>query len=529
MGFFRTVLRVVKMILVIGLIWPTASVSARMVEQGGPTPLDQAVQSGQLFITGEPVAMGFSQPMINLELTSTTGNELQVSIQSGTLLKPADPAFSPLILAETTIATVSTKTSLQLTAFSLDPDLRFPDAMHETEYGYAGMADAGLTGLLDKINASGYTRAYGAQLAIWATSKSMEIGEVVKGLKNPPGQKDIELGECILGGADCQVPEVPVPGQTMEPGQITRVTPGNPNEIEKPRQSGSGLWIGIAVVLILGMGAGIILLSRRKSEDGSQVDGSLGGLGGVSSPQGTAQRPVEKPVGEKSNWGLGGMPIPVPIPEPKPKTPVTPPEPLVKPAVTRRARLECIAGPFTGQIFTCELPFILSRNPLEIVVVRENTISGPHAVLDLSEEPPSVKDLNSSNGIVIAGTRQGSGWINLEPGQTAFMGKAELTFSGHAFRILSGSAAGAEFGPFTDPVVLSKDALNVLSLGDQDRQISDAHVMFSISENQVQIRDLNSTRGTLVNGIAPNRDQILQPGDRIRLGASEFIFQPEPG
>lgn len=514
MGFFRTVLRVVSVILVIGLVWPTASVNACVFEQGGPIPLDQALQSDKFFISGEPIAMGFSQPMISIELTNNTGSELQVSIQSGTLLKPVDPAFSPLILAEATTVTVPAKTSLQMMAFSLEPGLRFPDAMHETEYQYAGMADADLIGLMEKIHAGGYARTYGAQLAVWATSKSMSIGEVVKSLKNPPGQKDVDLGECILGGVGCQVPEVPQPDQGMGSVQVTQVSPGNTvDDIEKPRQSGSGLLIGMAVVLILGMGAGIFLLSRRKGE------------GEPQSAKGTPQWPAEKPGQDTPNWGLGGTPIPPP--DSKPKISEVLPEPPVEPAAIRRLHLECISGPFTGQVFTCNLPCILSRNPLQIVVVSENTISGPHAVLDLSEDPPAIKDLNSSNGIIIAGTRQGAGWINLEPGQTVIMGNAEITFSGHAFRILSGSAAGAAFGPFSDPVVLSKDALNVLSLGDQDRQISDAHVMFSISENQVQIRDLNSTRGTLVNGAAPTRDQILQPGDRIRLGASEFIFQPE--
>jgi pSer/pThr/pTyr-binding forkhead associated (FHA) protein len=162
-----------------------------------------------------------------------------------------------------------------------------------------------------------------------------------------------------------------------------------------------------------------------------------------------------------------------------------------------------------------------------VVVISEATISAPHAMLDLAEAGLEVKDMNSSNGLVINGVRLQPGWQSVEPGLHVLMGKAEFAFDGKTFNVISGDVAGSYYGPFDEPVVISRESMNVVRLGTADGNISDAHVLFLLVENNVQIRDLSSRSGTRVNGMEATRNQILQPGDRIQLGLSEFIFQPE--
>lgn len=57
-----------------------------------------------------------------------------------------------------------------------------------------------------------------------------------------------------------------------------------------------------------------------------------------------------------------------------------------------------------------------------------------------------------------------------------------------------------------------------------DPSVSSRHAELKIADKTVQLRDLGSTNGTMVNG-ATITDAILKHGDRIRFGGVEARFQ----
>ena len=61
----------------------------------------------------------------------------------------------------------------------------------------------------------------------------------------------------------------------------------------------------------------------------------------------------------------------------------------------------------------------------------------------------------------------------------------------------------------------------VVSEGQPSRQ----HAKIVVEAGGVFVEDLGSTNGTLVNG-APIQSSPLQPGDRIRIGDVEMVFEP---
>src|SRR5580704_13253626 len=87
---------------------------------------------------------------------------------------------------------------------------------------------------------------------------------------------------------------------------------------------------------------------------------------------------------------------------------------------------------------------------------------------------------------------------------------------------MSGPLEGTVRAITDDPLCLGRDAANQVMIGDS--AVSRKHCTISqISEGVYEICDHDSHNGTLVNGIRINRSPIRH-GDRIRVGASEFVF-----
>ena len=72
------------------------------------------------------------------------------------------------------------------------------------------------------------------------------------------------------------------------------------------------------------------------------------------------------------------------------------------------------------------------------------------------------------------------------------------------------------------PVVLGRDPTVELTL--QDEGISRRHCRVVFDGDHYVVEDLNSTNGTLLNGVLLSRAEQLQPGDRIHLGACIVKF-----
>jgi serine phosphatase RsbU (regulator of sigma subunit) len=61
----------------------------------------------------------------------------------------------------------------------------------------------------------------------------------------------------------------------------------------------------------------------------------------------------------------------------------------------------------------------------------------------------------------------------------------------------------------------------------KDRYLSRRHAEIAFASGQWIVRDCGSVNGTLLNGTKLNGSSVLAPGDRIMLGDSEVIFEPQ--
>ena len=71
-------------------------------------------------------------------------------------------------------------------------------------------------------------------------------------------------------------------------------------------------------------------------------------------------------------------------------------------------------------------------------------------------------------------------------------------------------------------VRIGRHPYNEVSVG--DNTMSRYHCWVSRYERDVIIEDLGSSNGTFVNGSAIAKPTLLQPGDRVKIGKSEFEF-----
>ncbi len=86
----------------------------------------------------------------------------------------------------------------------------------------------------------------------------------------------------------------------------------------------------------------------------------------------------------------------------------------------------------------------------------------------------------------------------------------------------------SETGSTTDysfassPVRIGRNPLNDLTL--PFPFVSGWHAVVRFDDDQAKFFDLGSTNGTLLNGEPLRGPQPLHPGDRIRIGDSEFSY-----
>jgi Nif-specific regulatory protein len=89
---------------------------------------------------------------------------------------------------------------------------------------------------------------------------------------------------------------------------------------------------------------------------------------------------------------------------------------------------------------------------------------------------------------------------------------------------LSGPLAGTLFALDAEAVTFGRERSNTLQL--RDLAVSRQHCVLEPSGPGWRVRDLDSRHGTFVNNV-PVRERDLQPGDRIAIGESLFVFQVE--
>lgn len=498
--------RLLIVLLAIQGMLPVSAGSAARSGQAAPIPLQQAVESGQVEVSGIPIVAAVMEPNIHLTFKSVSGEPFWLELTEGAVFTSADQDFSPIILPESLVVETGPQ-GVDVLLLNLKSDVSSPTVLNPTEYVFSYVLDdARVLNLFHIAHEKSYGYGPDFQLALWATVEGKSLEEMVAGAQTKPAALVQQRAQCILDGGDCNLAQPQNP--TLPPPPTVENKKPLPTVSVFPQP---GPISGMTVLLILvGLGILIILAVVFFGKKRTPVDDR-----------------------DRSDWSLESVterkpnPPTPPVRSRLPPTPPAPPPPSVVQTAVSRVRLTGSGGPHRGHTFTTDLPFLLSRGGLEVVVVPESTISAPHAMLYLGTEGAEVKDMSSSNGVVVDGRRLPSDWQKLGAGSVLKLGKAEFSITGSSFQVNTGDAQGSTYGPFAETIVISREPLNVLLLGNEDGNISDAHVLFSLVDNQVQLRDLSSRYGTRVNGLEAARNQILQPGDRIQLGLSEFIFMPE--
>lgn len=107
-----------------------------------------------------------------------------------------------------------------------------------------------------------------------------------------------------------------------------------------------------------------------------------------------------------------------------------------------------------------------------------------------------------------------------------------------SFRITSGADAGNVLSLEKSTLFIGRSLENDIVLNDS--AVSRSHAKIVCRKGRYFIRDLGSTHGTFVNEVRDNHELLLADGDRVRVGATEMVFEataseadspppPEPG
>jgi hypothetical protein len=85
----------------------------------------------------------------------------------------------------------------------------------------------------------------------------------------------------------------------------------------------------------------------------------------------------------------------------------------------------------------------------------------------------------------------------------------------------AGLSSGQEFG-IGPGLVIGRALANEITI--EDSYASGRHARLYDRDGHVYIEDLNSTNGTFVNGARVSAQQLLRPGDTVRIGDTELRF-----
>ncbi len=203
-------------------------------------------------------------------------------------------------------------------------------------------------------------------------------------------------------------------------------------------------------------------------------------------------------------------------------------------------RLAIVEGRNTGREFVVTGSTVIGSDPGADVVVADSQVAGRHAALDSDNGPLVLRDLGSTGGTFVNGTRVTerralSPGDRLTLGDTVFEIKtaqdadaSPLAQDRKPSRVreiptlprlvfTAGQLVGTDV-PLGSQVVIGRDPGVADIVLDQDPEISRRHASFSPSAGGLTIEDLASRNGTFVNGQRLIGAVALNQGDRVQIG-----------
>jgi pSer/pThr/pTyr-binding forkhead associated (FHA) protein len=100
-------------------------------------------------------------------------------------------------------------------------------------------------------------------------------------------------------------------------------------------------------------------------------------------------------------------------------------------------------------------------------------------------------------------------------------GLEQTTFAPPGQLIGVGTAANLVFA-LTDGMSIGRNPACQIRL--TDPTVSRQHAQIRLMQNRWYIQDLGSSHGSYINGVRITYS-ALNPGDRVRIGSTEFMFQ----
>src|SRR5918993_3244536 len=91
---------------------------------------------------------------------------------------------------------------------------------------------------------------------------------------------------------------------------------------------------------------------------------------------------------------------------------------------------------------------------------------------------------------------------------------------------ISGKLKGAIFALNEETLVIGRETAANLCIA--DASVSRRHSKIEKKENGFVLTDLDSLNGTFVNDV-PVKSRLLEHGDRVRIGDSQFLFLAHEG
>lgn len=462
--------------------------------------LENAIHEGKIkaHFVGRESFQSYQQPMLDLTITNIYTDGLELAVHRGLVLTCEDPGYPDLVVGrENTVSLeVGESKLVPLYTFSLDPrtEWMFP-APTSVYHIQAVIQDQQIAKMLDRIAEQRVEDKFSTQLALWMQSTSTSFEQLEQELGVALTQYQTDTLQLVNGPQSSPAPGTPL---------IDTPTPVSPPETEgngtKRMVIGAGA-IG-AVVLILA-GAGI----RRWMRDNG----------------GTSERSEPAPICQACGLPLDECKCPL-----KPQKKRGGDRLILADSNGERHEYICTNG--VGQL--------LSQVDLPFVFIRHKHVSAPHALLDLSRIPYTLKDLNSSNGTMVDGEVIDSRdqRREIKQGTKIRLGSVDIVVTQKQGKVILQSANGEQHRVRTGTkYILSRHHIPTLVVPVPG--VSSPHALLRADKDGrgYVVKDLNSQHGTTVEvphqtgfdfqpANAQNRP-VLRPGRRLRLGSIELNLQ----
>ncbi|MBQ6463679.1 MAG: FHA domain-containing protein [Pseudobutyrivibrio sp.] len=113
----------------------------------------------------------------------------------------------------------------------------------------------------------------------------------------------------------------------------------------------------------------------------------------------------------------------------------------------------------------------------------------------------------------------------VEDGATTVLGAAELS-NNISLGTLTRKKTNEEVKISKNDYSVGKDSINADYCISDNRAISRQHLLFTLGQNGVYVKDCNSTNGSWINGIKleSGRQVLIKDGDVLKLANEEFVY-----